>query len=427
MPDFRLAYFARGLDGLFLPEVPGCEAFALLRADSPEESWSGRFVPPDRSILYRLRGHADDPYPATGDVLHDSDVARVLAKRRIGALLLSSSFNPQIRAWSERHGVRVLAADYALRRRLEDKLWFDRFLARHEIPRPASGVVVVGRSPANRSGLSAGPVVVQAADSQGGEGTYFLESQYEWLALAQRLHLPHGQRLLVRRFVAGQPLGITVFVAPGQVALSAVRLQCYYPSASGEARRLFAGIQWSPSSDLSSQLRSRIGDVFQRLGGLLYRRRFFGVANFDFLADEQDRVWVIECNPRMSAATPQLLANLELSGGFPLGRQLLEGYRQPRRWPTRYDVSPLPRSKFAGATLDITSQDPAQPLVSREFASGPIRSAGGMATLFSLAARGQTATPETTLGIVLADYRLYDVAGNLNAAGRELFRRFRYT
>ena len=34
--------------------------------------------------------------------------------------------------------MRILAADYEQQQRLENKLWFDRFLARHEIPRPES-------------------------------------------------------------------------------------------------------------------------------------------------------------------------------------------------------------------------------------------------------------------------------------------------
>jgi hypothetical protein len=90
MPEpLRYAYFARGLDGLFLPPVAGCEAFALVRGDSPEESWIGSFVPPQAALTYRLRGCRDDPYPATGDVLASSDIARLMQRRGIGALMLS--------------------------------------------------------------------------------------------------------------------------------------------------------------------------------------------------------------------------------------------------------------------------------------------------------------------------------------------------
>lgn len=425
--SLRLAYFARGLDGLFLPPIAGCETFALLRAGSPEADWAGTIVPRAAALVYRLRGHEADPYPSTGDVLRDSDVARVLQRRGISALLLSSSFTLEVRDWAQRHGVRILAADYEDQERLENKLWFDRFLARHQIPRPESAVVVAGEHSALSVLSDAGPVVVQRADSMGGEGTYFLTSLSEWPKVAGDLPLPRGERCLARRFVSGRPLGISVFVAPGLVALSAVRLQCYYPRHGGEDRRLFAGVQWLPAKSLAPHLCGRINAVFQRLGTLLYRRKYFGFANFDFLADSEDQVWVIECNPRMSAATPQLLAQPELSGGVSLGRKLLEGFARPRRWPRAFASSPLPMTDYAGATLDITGQSSTSQPVRREFASRPHSDRAGEVAVYSLASKGQVATSETTLATILADFPLYDARGNLNAAGRRLTAHFRYT
>jgi GNAT superfamily N-acetyltransferase len=428
MPEpLRYAYFARGLDGLFLPPVAGCEAFALVRGDSPEESWIGSFVPPRAALVYQLRGHKDDPYPATGDVLPGSDIARLLQRRGIGALLLSSSFTPQVRDWAAKHGIRILAADYEQQRRLENKLWFDRFLARHGIPRPKAAVAVVGNSLARRASEGMERVVVQRADSQGGEGTFYLDSVADWPQLCEEMQLPRGERCLVRAFIDGRPLGITVFVAPGVIALSAVRLQCYHGLQAGQSRRLFAGVQWLPSDELSLRLRARMDAVFRRLGKLLYRRRYFGFANFDFVADDNDRVWLIECNPRMSAATPQLLADAALSGGVPTGRLLLGGFLAMRKWPRRPAFSGLPASTFAGATLDIISGSDQPCLVRREYASGTFPDRQGGFQLFSLAARGQLAEPETTLGTILADAWLYDARGELNAAGRRLIERFRYT
>jgi len=421
----RLAYFARGLDGLFLPPVPGCEAFALLRADSPESGWAGPIVPREKALCCRLRGHVLDPYPATGDVLRNSNIAQLLKRNRISALLLSSSFTPAVRTWADRHRIRVLAADFEHQRRLEDKLWFDRFLARCEIPKPNSGVVAAGRTPALALQASIAPAVVQRADSQGGEGTFFLDSLADWPDSARRLALPNGERCLARQLVAGRPLGITMFIAPGVVALSAVRLQCYYPLRDSEGRRLFAGVQWLPTRSLPPRLRKRINRVFQRLGELLYRRHYFGFANFDFLADRDDRVWLIECNPRMSAATPQLLANTELSGGVPLGQFFLEGCHQPAKWPQRFKCSLLPDSGFAGATLDITSQAGEVQLVRREFPCG--QRPGEVFTLFPIAGKGQLAAPETTLATILSDGSLFDSTGRLNSAGRRLVERFRYT
>ena len=264
MPEatLRLAYFARGLDGLFLPASDGWEAFGLLRGNSPEAGWAGPIVPRERALLYRLRGHEDDPYPPTGDVLEGSDVAQVMGCRGIAALLLSSSYTPQVRDWALRNGIRILAADYDLQQRLENKLWFDRFLARHEIPKPRSAVVVAGNAPSPALCAAIGPAVVQLADSMGGEGTFFLPALADWPGLCDQLQLPRGERCLAREFKAGWPLGITLFVSPGLVALSAARLQCYYPRQGGQQRRLFAGVQWLPASELSPRLRGRMNAAF---------------------------------------------------------------------------------------------------------------------------------------------------------------------
>jgi hypothetical protein len=186
-------------------------------------------------------------------------------------------------------------------------------------------------------------------------------------------------------------------------------------------------VQWLPANELSVALRRWINRVFRELGGLLYRRRYFGFANFDFLADDDDRVWVIECNPRMSAATPQLLAHPELSGGVPLGELFLRGFQGGRRWARGPAFSPLPSTKFSGATLDITSGAGAAKQVRREFPSWPLRRRAGAASMFSFAAKGQRAQPETTLATILADFRIYDSRGSLNAAGSRLAGDFHYT
>lgn len=447
---WRFAYFARGLDGLFLPSTPTAEAWAIVRGDSPEEDWIGSIVPRERTIVYQLRGHKNDPYPSTGDVLRDSNVAQELRRRRIGSLVLSSSFTPDVRDWSQRNGMQVIASRFEDQRRLENKIWFDRFLTRHAIRKPESIIVrvahLVRSAPTGnavstgrvgqvvRSGTRVGaakspdwlrgPVVVQRADSLGGEGTYFLDSAGEWPELARRLELPVGERLLMRRFITGRSLGITVFVSPGTIALSAVRRQCYFPRSDGVERSTFAGIQWVASDELSSRLRTSIESVFRALGEQLYRSRFVGFANCDFLADADDRVWLIECNPRMSAATPQLLARPELSGGVLTGERLLDAFRLPRRWPAQPVWSPFPETTYRGATLELVC--PPSAVVNREPRSGAYRDRAGSYALYSLSKRGQRPTPEATLGIVLADFPLYD-GETPNAEAYRLIKKFRYT
>jgi ATP-grasp domain len=435
----RVAMLPRGLDGIFLPPVPGVEILALVQRDTPEEAWARRVYPPERVLPYALRGRDLGPYPPTADLLARSSIDAVMRRSGAGALLLSASCAPETLAWAERHGVRLLMSDYRQQRRLEDKIAFDALLRRHGIPRPEGGPVTLGRGdlPAR------GAMVIQVPDSMGGEGTFFARGPGDVEALVQRGSLRRGERYLVRERIEGRPYGITIFVAPGLVALSAVRLQCYHPGAGAAGSRAFAGVQWIATQRLAPDLRRRIDATFLALGELLHRRRFFGFANVDFMVDARRRVFVIECNPRMSAATPQLLRDPSLISGVPTGALFLAGFTGPRRYPRSFERRLMPASTYEGATLDLvhTAEEPAAvardvpigryTLGDRRIAlAGPgVRAALGPRRifLFSFARKGQVCRRDDTLGTIVSDAPLHDREGEPIAAARRLLAYFRYT
>jgi hypothetical protein len=338
--------FASGIDGVFLDGGPRAEAHALVRADTAEELWARAAFGAERVLAYRLRGSAE----TTQSRLEHSDVGEVLRSAGVDALLLSAPCAPGTRDWAAREGVRLLMSDYAHQRRLEHKGRFDRFLRAHGLPVPA-------RARIDRRTLRVAPLpaVVQQVESLGGEGTFFIRHADDLAALVAAGRVARDEALLARRLVAGEPFGITVFVAPGVVALSAIRRQCYL-AESAQQSLAFAGIQWLPDDAVSAGLRVTLENVFHRVGALLHARRFFGFANLDFMVDG-DEIAILECNPRMSAATPQLLRHPELQGGVRMGRLFLDGFREPRRYPRAATHEPLPRSAFDGATLDLVARD----------------------------------------------------------------------
>lgn len=438
----RVAMLPRGVDGLFLPPVEGVEVLALVPRDSPEETWARALYPPERVLAYAWRRADLGPYPATSDILEHSDVPALLQESGTEALFLSASCTPRTLAWAQHHGVRLLMTDYEHQRRFEDKIAFDAFLGRHGIPKPAGGPVTLGRGALPVRG----PAVVQAPDSMGGEGTFFVRGAADVDDLTRRGVLRAGERYLVRERIEGAPYGITIFVAPGLVALSALRLQCYYPDDGGVAPRLFAGVQWIPSSALTPLLRRRIDATFLGLGELLYRRRFFGFANVDFMIDRRARLFVIECNPRMSAATPQLLRFPELLSGVPAGAVFLRGFLGGRAYPRACERRPLPSTSYRGATLDVVHapEDHGHAgVVTREHWSGlyslgagdpayagpdvrQLVASGGLAAL-SFGRAGQTCRRGDTLATLVSSDALHDEHGALLASARQVLRHFRYT
>ncbi|HKD37601.1 MAG TPA: hypothetical protein VKB78_12405, partial [Pirellulales bacterium] len=392
-----------------------------------------------------------DAYPSTESLLLGGNIHEVLRSRGVKRLLLSSSCQPSMQAWADKHGILMLAARLRHQRQLENKLWFDRFLRRIGLPCPPGGAITIGRP--LPGGLHA-PLVLQLPDSLGGEGTYYLSRADDLPAIIAKANLVMGARCLARRFQPGTPYGISIFVAPGLIALSAVRRQCYYPAEANSQRLRFAGVQWIAGDELSAKAHRAIDRTMLRLGAELYRLRYVGVANVDFLLDSRDRVWLIECNPRMSAATPQLFAHPELCGGLPLGELFLRSFVSRRRYPEKLKCFALPKCQFRGATLDILlpqrdalGEGNSRPLtkVTRSPGSGRYRMAGGRVkllgpdvrvpathfadeiSLFSFAMAGQWADLETTLATVLADQPLYDADGRFNESAERWLDYFRYT
>jgi glutathione synthase/RimK-type ligase-like ATP-grasp enzyme len=432
--------FLRGIDGLVMRRATDARLLALVAKGSPEEAWARRFILPDEDILPYTLDRADaGVYPSTETLLLHSDIHALLKRSGATALLMSASCSPRVHAWARRHRITLLMSDYAQQRRLEDKIQFDAFLRRHGIPRPSGGVVTLG---ARRRLPVAGRAVVQAPDSMGGEGTYFVDGPADVDALLQAGVLARGNRYLVREYIEGRPYGITIFVAPGTVALSPVRLQCYHPSAAEQASRAFAGIQWVPTADLSPTLRRRIDATFLKLGALLYQRRFFGFANVDFMVDARDRVRVIECNPRMSAATPQLLGKPKLLSGIRAAEVFLDGFPGPRAYPRRFARLPMPESAYRGATLDVVPPHGGA-VIRREHFSGAyilrprsVRYLGPNCSVqdfdpeigvFSFARIGQACDPDDTLATILSNAPLYDERGEMLPTARRLLATFRYT
>ncbi len=438
-----VAYFARGIDGFYLFEENSIRGIALVRDDTPEAAWAEQFLPADECLRYRV-GTTNDPiYPTTEEILRGGNLAELLAARGIRDLLLSSAMSPAIQQWSVDHGIRLWAADYEHQIRLENKLWFDQFLKRHAIPHPSGFVVTIGEPPRPAEGwVLDRSIVVQRAESLGGEGTYFLPSLDALTGWAIAENIPTGECCLVRERIDGHAFGITLLVAPQFISLSAIRQQCYYPS-DRKATQTFAGIQWLPMNSIGPAVAGRIEDVFLRLGRQLHKMGFFGLANCDFLIGANQQVLVIECNPRMSAATPQLFLHPSLGGETSIAKMFLQGFERSGTFAEVPREAGLPTTDFAGATLDVVpSTAEPSPAVLRDFPSGTyrltstrfeyirpeVRWAKGVDEfcLFSFATAGQSIAAGTTLATILANFRLYDAGGTLSTEGQQLLNHIRF-
>lgn len=341
MPGIAVASLVHGLDGLFLP--PSLEVFALARHGTPEHAWAAE-VMGERCLPYRPHG----PWDSAEALLIGSDIAGVLRRAGVRDLLLTASHTPMVQAWAEGHDLRLWTPPLGVAWELENKLHFHALCQRVGLPTPAGG-------PWDRSGDLPGslPLAVQLPRGSGGEGTWLLRTPEDALAMRRTRRFIDARKLLVRELVDGSPCGATVLVTPTTVALSAVRRQCFEPDRSAR-NLLFTGVQWIPTAALNPTQHEAIESTLLQLGRALHRRRFLGTANIDFMLTA-DGPRLLECNARLSAATPQILRHPETLSGPDLGQALAACFVEPAERATTPELLGLPRSTFEGASYEIVT------------------------------------------------------------------------
>lgn len=361
----KIAVLPRGLEGLCI-SAPEKDLYYFVGAGTKEEAWVRGFLSPERIVAYSLPKGSVFEDTSTEDIIRRTNFSSLMKKLGIRAFLVTPKQTAFIDAWAKRQGVRVISTAYAQQRYFEDKITFDTFLEEHHLPKPKSVILSAKEMiEADELPFSQG-VVIQQKDSSGGEGTFFARSVNDLHTIARKA-LRKDEACLVRAYVEGRTYGITVFVSPGSIVLSGLRLQCFYPNVS-HGHALFSGIQWIPSKSISHGMRQKIDACFSHLGKLLHGVGFFGFANMDFLISGGN-IHIIECNPRFSSATAQVSLAPETVSNEPVGRRFLSDKGSYGKTP---QVVPFPDSDYVGAVCNVIVSEKALERRFRMHATLPI-------------------------------------------------------
>lgn len=438
-----VAAFPGSLDPLmFSNREYGFELLFVVPRGSPEERWATSFLGPRQLLAYDVElGSGRFSDLNTDRVLQNSNLDRLLPQRDVAGLIITHRGTPAIARWSSDTGIRVIAPRLGHQLELEDKIAFEAFLIRHGLPKPA-GVVTQGDveqlSLACRKSNLGERLVVQDPLSFGSAGTWFCRSS-ELARLVDDGTIDPTREYLFRSRLDGPTYGISVFLQRGLIALSALRRQCFWPSAVDDGPGVFAGISWTADEELGEELHVRVDDVFTELGRLLYALSYRGFAHFDFIVDTRGNVRVLECNPRLSSATPQLFRFHELLGGV----DAAPGFVAEALTPRPYDDHPrclgLPASGFRGGLLDMAARG-TTPLA-RTFPWGLYRLDGSRGVFETPDVRGLDAEGDrfvlygecqvgeryeagSTLASIISNFPLFDTEARATPAALELMEQF---
>lgn len=238
----------------------------------------------------------------------------------------------------------------------------------------------------------------------------------------------------MRKYLPGLPVGVSVFLdRDGNYFFSGLRLQCFNFQKKFPAE--FLGIQWLPADFFTKIINKKLCLILEKLISAFKKEKFWGIANFDILIDKT-KISILECNPRLSSATPQIFADKNLTGYINPWKFYLRTFTESAN--PKIKAKTLPKHHYQGALLDIDVKDKIQindilPIGWYKYSHGKIKYSGlknknaslNKFFLFHELSRLQT-IKNCTLCTIISDFPLFTFqTGKINQKGKKLYRFFK--
>lgn len=330
------------------------------------------------------------------ETIKHTNITAALCRAKISSLVVPSQLSPVIVRWARCQRIRLLGTSYAIQKKLEDKISFDRMVRWAHIPVPFR----ITRKTLCRCDDS-DMLVAQKRNSMGCEGTSFVRSA------AMKKNPSLMAQSLVRTYIHGIPLGVSIIMdCDGNYFYSALRRQCF--TLQHGFPKHFLGVQWLATHTFSRNSCTAIEHMLSGLVTLFQRISFVGIANIDMML-VGSRAYVIECNPRFSTATPYIFSVPLLTPHPAPWTFLLNAFQGIKN--TRIQSSSLPNSNFTGAIASIDVRKKTS--VAH---TPPVGTSHGIFLLHDIE-RGASLNPDDTLCTLFSERPLFSKHGTLNVFG----------
>lgn len=291
----KIFSFINAVDPIFLSPKDKANLYIAAPENTPQELCAKSLFPKNNLITFK---HSKKTLPDTNKILKNKNFNLSLKNKKIRSYLLPHRFDDGIQRWSKTNKISLVAPNPKIQKNLEDKIYFDNLLKKYKINSPATiknKKEIEGYPPNKR-------LVVQESSSYGFFGTKIFHNKFEFLREIKNKKIDF-KNTLIREYISGPTVGVSIFIDKnGNYICSALRLQCFLNKKG--VPDSFAGIQWLKTNKLSSQKRKDIERTIEQLAKVLRAEKYYGLANFDIILG--DKSYVLECNPRLSSATPQI-------------------------------------------------------------------------------------------------------------------------
>ena len=200
----------------------------------------------------------------------------------------------------EKHGVKILGTTLDSINKAEDRHEFETMLDQLQIPQPEGKTAVTVERALEIAREIGYPVLVRPSYVLGGRAMEIVHNDDElkvYMATAVK-EISHDSPILVDRYIFGKELEIDA-IADGE--------NVYIPGVMEHIERagIHSGDSFSvyPPQKISEEVKNTIIDYAVRIGKGF---KFIGLYNIQFIVDREDRVYVLEVNPRSSRTVPFL-------------------------------------------------------------------------------------------------------------------------
>ena len=221
------------------------------------------------------------------------------------------------------HGVKILGTSLEGINKAEDRHEFENMLNVLGIPQPEGETAVTVERALEIANKISYPVLVRPSYVLGGRAMEIVHNDEElkvYMATAVK-EISHDSPILVDRYVLGKELEIDAIADGENVFIPGVMEHIERAGIhSGDSISVY------PTQTISKKVKDTIIDYAMRIGKGF---KFVGLYNIQFIVDKNDKVYVLEVNPRSSRTVPFLskitgIAMCNIATKCILGQSLLD-------------------------------------------------------------------------------------------------------